>query len=78
MLVAVQAVRARGAARIVVAVPVGPADTCAQLREAADEVVCYAIPEPFGGVGAWYDDFAQVGDDEVRALLARGALEAVS
>lgn len=78
MLVAVQAVRARGAARIVVAVPVGPADTCAQLREAADEVVCYAIPEPFGGVGAWYDDFSQTGDEEVRALLNAPPVGALS
>jgi predicted phosphoribosyltransferase len=69
MLVAVQTLRERNPARIVVAVPVGPPDTCAMLRQYADEVVCYATPRRFGGVGAWYGDFAQVSDDEVRDLL---------
>jgi putative phosphoribosyl transferase len=35
--------------------------------------VCARMPRPFGGVGAWYEDFTQVGDDEVRALLAERA-----
>ncbi len=72
MLVAVRALREKHPAKIVVAVPVGPRDTCAMLGEAADEVVCYAAPEFFGGVGAWYDDFRQTTDDEVRELLAGG------
>jgi predicted phosphoribosyltransferase len=74
MLVAVQALRERKPARIVVAVPVGPLETCAMLRSYADDVICYATPRRFGGVGAWYDDFAQVSDAEVRDLLSRAAV----
>lgn len=70
MRAAVAALRQRQPARVVVAVPVGAADTCALLRDEADEVVCLRRPEPFGGVGMWYDDFRQTEDDEVRALLA--------
>jgi predicted phosphoribosyltransferase len=73
MRAAVAALRQRQPARVVVAVPVGAADTCALLREEADEVVCLRSPEPFGGVGLWYDDFSQTSDDEVRALLAGSA-----
>jgi putative phosphoribosyl transferase len=62
-----------GPARSVVAVPVAAADTCAALREEADEVVCAATPEPFRAVGCWYEDFSQTGDGEVRELLARAA-----
>jgi predicted phosphoribosyltransferase len=69
MLVAIESVRAQGAAAVVVAVPVGPRETCTLLAEKADRVVCYATPKPFGGVGSWYQDFTQIGDDEVRALL---------
>lgn len=68
---AITALRRLGPERIVVAVPVAPAETCEVLRGAADEVVCLATPEPFLGVGAWYDDFSQVGDDEVTRILAR-------
>jgi predicted phosphoribosyltransferase len=70
MLAAIAALRQRHPARVIVAVPVGPQDSCAFLRQYADEVICARTPEPFGGVGAWYDDFTQVGDDEVRALLS--------
>jgi predicted phosphoribosyltransferase len=78
MRAAVAALRQRRPARIVVAVPVGSADTCAELREEADEVVCARTPEPFYAVGLWYDDFAQTTDDEVRDLLAQAAAESVS
>jgi putative phosphoribosyl transferase len=54
---------------VIVAVPVAPAEAVAQLRREADEVVCLEMPDPFLAVGAWYDDFAQVSDDEVRAAL---------
>jgi len=74
MLVAAQALRERNPARIVVAVPIGPPETCAMLRNYADDVICYATPRRFGGVGAWYDDFSQVTDDEVRELLHRAAM----
>jgi len=73
MRAAVKALRMRDPGRIIVAVPVGAGETCTALRREADEVVCLQTPEPFGGVGAWYDDFSQTEDDEVRQLLATAA-----
>ena len=73
MRAAVRSLRAHEPARIVVAVPVGAPETCAELRDEADEVVCARSPDPFEAVGAWYDDFSQTSDDEVRELLARAA-----
>jgi predicted phosphoribosyltransferase len=70
MRAALDATRGLGAARVVVAVPVAPPDVVAALRLAADEVVVVISPEPFIAVGAWYEDFRQVTDDEVRALLS--------
>jgi putative phosphoribosyl transferase len=55
--------------KIVVAVPVAAAETCADLRSEVDEVICGATPEPFMAVGAWYSDFEQTTDQEVRELL---------
>ena len=75
MRAAVAALRQRGPARIVVAVPVGAPETCAEFQEEADEVVCACTPEPFHAVGIWYDEFAQTSDEEVRGLLARAAVE---
>jgi predicted phosphoribosyltransferase len=71
MRAAVAAVRKVGPARVVVAVPVGAADTCDLLGEEADEVVCVREPEPFYAVGVWYENFAQTTDEEVRELLSR-------
>jgi putative phosphoribosyl transferase len=73
MRAAVAAVRKLGPARVVVAVPVGAAETCQEFRAIADDVVCVDTPEPFFAVGNWYEDFAQTTDDEVRELLARSA-----
>jgi predicted phosphoribosyltransferase len=70
MRAAVQAVRQRGPARVVVAVPVGAGETCEGLRALADEVVCARTPQPFSAVGVWYRDFEQTTDDEVRELLS--------
>jgi putative phosphoribosyl transferase len=72
MKAAVKAVRTLEPARIVVAVPVGASDTCRELTELADEVVCAHTPEPFSAVGLWYRDFSQTTDDEVRDLLEKG------
>lgn len=69
MRAAVQAVRLRQPARVVVAVPVGAPQTCEELSAIADEVVCARTPEPFAAVGQWYIDFDQTTDDEVRQLL---------
>src|ERR1700731_4098722 len=73
MRAAVKALRQRGAAKIVVAVPVGPPDTCREFEDEADEVVCASEPEFFQAVGQYYEDFSQTSDDEVRDLLARAA-----
>lgn len=70
MRAAVRALADRGAEAIVVAVPVAPPQTCAELEAEADAVVCAHTPEPFRAVGLWYDDFGQVSDDEVREILA--------
>jgi putative phosphoribosyl transferase len=69
MRAAVAALRKREAAAIVVAVPIAPPETCAALELEADAVVCARTPEPFHAVGAWYEDFRQTTDDDVRRLL---------
>jgi putative phosphoribosyl transferase len=69
MRAAAQAVRARRPAHVVIAVPVGAPQTCAELAAVADEVICARMPEPFSAVGQWYLNFDQTSDDEVRELL---------
>ncbi len=71
MRAAVIAVRQFQPAAVIVAVPVAPRETCAEMTGIADRVVCLATPEPFYGVGLWYRDFSPTSDDEVRGLLAR-------
>jgi putative phosphoribosyl transferase len=73
MRAAVAALRRLQPARIVVAVPVGAAETCADFQEEADEAVCARTPEPFYAVGLWYEDFSQTTDEEVRELLEQAA-----
>jgi len=70
MRAAVLAVRRRGPARVVVAVPVAAASTCEELTEVADDVICVATPDPFVAVGQAYRRFDQLTDDEVREVLA--------
>jgi putative phosphoribosyl transferase len=55
---------------LILAVPVAPADSLEQLREACDEVVCLLTPSPFHAVGEHYADFTQTTDEEVLRLLA--------
>lgn len=69
MRVAITALRTQQPARVIVAVPVAPPTVCQALRAVADEVVCLFTPEPFLGVGRWYDDFSPITDEEVRWLL---------
>ncbi len=71
MRAAVKALRRQRPARIVVAVPIGAASTCAEFQDIADECICAVTPEPFRAVGLWYEDFTQTEDDEVAELLAR-------
>ena len=75
MRAAVRALSQRHPAAIVVAVPIGSRDTCDQFRAEVEEVVCARTPEPFHAVGAWYRNFTQTTDDEVRDLLNRAAHE---
>jgi putative phosphoribosyl transferase len=69
MRAALKALRRRGAARLVLAVPVAPPDTVAALRKEVDRVICLAEPVPFHAIGLHYVDFHQVPDDEVIAAL---------
>lgn len=71
MRAAVMALKVRVPARIVVAVPTAPPETCAELRAEVDELVCLHTPWDFVGVSGSYEDFKQTSDDEVRALLAQ-------
>jgi predicted phosphoribosyltransferase len=73
MLAAIEALRRLDPARIVVAVPTAAPDTCEALRAEVDDVICAVTPEPFYGVGQWYQDFSQTTDEEVRDLLAQNA-----
>ena len=73
MRAAIAAVRGFHPAEVVVAVPVGAADSVAEMRGLTEEVVCLATPEPFGAVGAFYEDFTQTRDEEVAELLRAAA-----
>ena len=75
MRAAVKALQQRGTAKIVVAVPVGPPDTCHEISKEADETICLSTPPFFQAVGQYYDDFSQTSDDDVRELLTRAARE---
>jgi predicted phosphoribosyltransferase/dienelactone hydrolase len=72
---AVQIARARGASRIILAVPVAPSETVADVQAVADQVVSLTTPSRFVAVGRWYRDFEQTSDEEVAALLREGAGE---
>jgi putative phosphoribosyl transferase len=71
MRAAVTALCRQDPAKIVVAVPIGAASTCAEFRSIADDCLCVFTPEPFRAVGLWYEDFSQTEDGEVAELLAR-------
>ena len=67
---AIEVMRRRRAARVVLAVPVGPPGAVEALQAVADDVVCVEVTERFFGISEWYLDFHQVSDDEVARLLA--------
>jgi len=73
MRAAAIALRRHNPAKLVVAVPVAAPRTCASLAQEVDRVVCAFTPEPFHAVGLYYENFDQIGDDEVRQLLAQAA-----
>ena len=68
----IESVRRRGAQRVVLAVPVAPPDTAAVLASQVEDFVCLVTPEPFYAVGNFFEEWPQVTDDEVRALLLTG------
>ena len=73
MRAAIAALRQHRPARIVVAVPTAAPQTCSEIADEVDEIICAATPETFYAVGQWYQDFSQTTDDEVRELLARAS-----
>lgn len=73
MRAAVATLRERGAAVIVVAVPIAAPVVCAEIGELVDEVFCLRTPDPFVAIGLWYHDFEPTTDEEVRHLLTAAA-----
>ena len=69
MRAAVTALRQDDPARVVVAAPVAVPDACQALRAVADDVVCVFVPSTLRSVGAWYEDFSETTDEQVRTLL---------
>jgi putative phosphoribosyl transferase len=71
MVAAVNALRKAGCRELTIAVPVGAAETCAIFGNQGDKIVCAHMPNYFGSVGQWYEDFSQTSDEEVRRLLEK-------
>lgn len=71
MRAAVLTLKSMHPAKIIVAVPVSPADTYQEFKSIADEVVCVDTPEPFYAVGQWYIEFPQLTDEEVKEYLKK-------
>ena len=70
MRAAVKAIRQARPRAIVVAVPVAASETCRELQDEADQILCLRTPPGFAAVGRWYEDFSETTDDEVRELLS--------
>jgi putative phosphoribosyl transferase len=71
MRAATIALRQKQPSKLIVAVPVAAPEICEEFRNDVDEIICALTPEPFMAVGAWYRDFSQTSDEEVRDLLER-------
>jgi putative phosphoribosyl transferase len=71
MRAAIQVIQQQQPAQVVVAVPVAPKSACEELSHAVDQVVCLMQPETFYAIAQWYDNFAQVSDEEVCTLLGQ-------
>ena len=67
--VSIKALRQHEPEKLVVAVPVAPPQTCSEIGQTIDELVCPVQPATFSAIGAFYDDFSQTTDDEVREIL---------
>lgn len=75
MKVAIAALKQQQPSKIVVAIPVAPSSTCEEMESEVDEIVCLLSPEDFMAIGAWYEDFTQVQDQEVCDLLEQADRE---
>jgi predicted phosphoribosyltransferase len=75
MRAAIASLRAQRAQSVIVAVPVAPPDTCAELNAESDGAICLATPQPFLAVGQWYEEFSPPSDDEIREQLRANARE---
>ena len=75
MRAAVSALRKQQPARVIVAVPIAPVSTVLEWKAGGEEVICLRAAEPFGALGAWYEDFTQISDAEVCELLQEAALD---
>jgi putative phosphoribosyl transferase len=73
---ALQAVRKQKPKELVLAVPVAPRETVAELRGEVDALICLEMPEPFGAIGYFYRDFEQVSDEEVMTILRQFPVKA--
>jgi putative phosphoribosyl transferase len=69
MRAAVAALRKQKPNQIIIAVPTASPDVCDEFRTQVDSIVCGMTPTPFYAVGAWYENFSQTTDEEVRELL---------
>jgi putative phosphoribosyl transferase len=72
---AIAVIRSQQPGRLILAVPVAQASIVAELAPEVDEFVCVSLPGDLYAIGVWYEHFPQLGDDEVRAILARAAAE---
>ena len=77
MIAALRAVRAKQPARLIAAVAVAPPQTLERMAQEAAEVVCLEAPEEFYAVGQFFEDFTQVTDDEVVAILRQSSASPV-
>ncbi len=71
MAAAIKFLSKKGLKKIIVAVPIAAASTARRIRNKVDELIAVSEIEALSSVGAWYDDFSQVSDDEVKKLLNR-------
>jgi predicted phosphoribosyltransferase len=73
MIAALRALRAKGPARLIAAAAVVPAETLQRIAAEADEAVCLEAPIRFYAVGGFFEDFSQISDEEVAAILLQSA-----
>jgi putative phosphoribosyl transferase len=71
MRATIRALHSQQPDQLIVAVPVASPHICAEIEDEVDEIFCVVTPEPFLGVGVWYEKFSQTTDQEVQNLLAR-------